>query len=299
MDIKNHLEKLNYFFEVAKTGSIKEASLKLRITQPSITKSIKILEEASEAKLFSRLPRGMKLTKKGEVLFNYCNNLFSGLHDLEQDLSTSEQLMNGTIRIGTYDSIAIYFWPQFFRSLLKEYPKLGLDLTTNRSQIIQRLVEQDELDLGLIIEPVKNQLSSSIHIAYDEFKLYETSSMTAIYQDIKTAPLIYMPESLTKEGHDQLSKILKIKNCLSGKVYKASSLETAKELAINGLGVALLPSMVAKSPLANDVLKAVSLKGFPEKGIGKHSLSIVLSKYRENSKVLSNIIEEIKNHQWN
>lgn len=76
MHLRDHLEKLHYFFEVAKAGSIKAASETLHITQPSITKSIKILEEVVGRPLFIRQPRGMSLTEEGELFTEILSRAF-------------------------------------------------------------------------------------------------------------------------------------------------------------------------------------------------------------------------------
>ena len=76
MNLKDHLEKLEYFYEVAKQGSFKKASQNVYISQPSLTKSIKVLEEAIGEDLFVRFPRGVKLTKRGDILFEFCHDLF-------------------------------------------------------------------------------------------------------------------------------------------------------------------------------------------------------------------------------
>lgn len=299
VDLKNHLEKLQYFFEVAKLGSIKDASKTLHITQPSITKSIQHLEDVIGKTLFHRLPRGMRLNQEGELLLRYCYELFSGLNDLEIRLKSPEDPMAGSLKVGTYDSIAIYFWPKFFRSFITKFPKLELELTTGRSHMIQALVEKGEIDLGLIIEPVASLGTLSINLAVDYFQLYETTTIKPLYESAEEAPLIYMPDALAGNDHKRLEEVVGLKSGHSKRrIYKTSSLETAKELALNGLGLALLPKMVAKDALSSGDLKLIKSKGLGHAGIGKHRIGIVYSKHRENSLVLRKLISELKSVKW-
>ena len=109
MNLADHLEKLKYFYEVGRLGSLKRASESVFISQPSLTKSIKILEDVIGSPLFIRLPRGMKLTKEGEILHSHCQKLFASITNIEQELTYPDDPLAGSLRIGTYDSIAIYF----------------------------------------------------------------------------------------------------------------------------------------------------------------------------------------------
>lgn len=299
MNLKDHLEKLPYFFEVAKTGSIRQAAEKLFITQPSITKSIKILEETVGKNLFTRQPRGMILTQEGEILLKYCYQLFSHLNDVEKSLESPDDPMAGSIKVGTYDSIAIYFWPQFLRTFLAKYPKLDLQLTTNRSHTIQQMVEKGELDLGLIIEPEETSQSRVSILAKDQFRFYKAAKVKPIYKSVQDAPLIYMPDAMAGKDHAVLDKFIgRLESTdsqgVQRKLYQTSSLESVKELTLSGIGLGLLPRLVATSEISKGTLKEVKPTSFKGKTVGEHQIGLVFSKHRENSPVLLRLIEELK-----
>ncbi len=295
MVLRDHLEKLHYFYQVAKAGSFKEASQKINITQPSLTKSIQILEGSIDRKLFLRQPRGVQLTTEGEVLFDYCHQLFADLNEMEIKLQAPEDPMAGSLRVGTYDSIAIYFWPKFLRNFLPKFPNLSLELTTGRSSEIQACVEKGELDLGLIIEPHKSQNTETVYLSEDRFQLYETVCMDPIYESVETAPLIFMPDALAGQDNTRLLMTHpKLESHNPRMVYKTSSLESAKELLLNGIGIALLPEFVAKSDVEAGNIRRVVVPNFPEQGVGKHRLGLVFPKHKANSPTLKGLIEELQ-----
>jgi DNA-binding transcriptional LysR family regulator len=297
MNLKDHLEKLPYFFEVAKCGSIREASEKLFITQPSITKSIKILEESIDKKLFKRMPRGMTLTKEGEILQCYCYQLFSHLGDIEKTLEAPDDPMAGSINVGTYDSIAIYFWPSFLRPFLTKYPKTDLQLATQRSHVIQSMVEKGELDLGLIIEPKETNQSNVEILAQDHFCFYQAVKVKPIYKTLKDAPLIYMPDALG--GIDQVHIDQFIHNeGQTRKCYRTSSLESVKELSLNGIGIGLLPRLVAAAEVKKKMLKEVKPQEFKGQKLALHNIGLVYSKHREDSFVVKELIKALKSQKW-
>jgi DNA-binding transcriptional LysR family regulator len=296
--LRDHLEKLHYFYQVAKAGSFKEASQRIAITQPSLTKSIQILEGSIDRKLFLRKPRGVQLTTEGETLYNYCHQLFSQLNDIEIKLQAPEDPMAGSLRIGTYDSIAIYFWPQFLKSILSKYPRLNIEITTGRSAEIQKLVENGELDLGFIVEPKSNQNTEVVELTTDHFVLYASTQAKPLYSDLASAPLIFMPDALAGEDNLRLFKAHPgLEQDNQRMLFKTSSLESAKEFLMEGIGLALLPRMVARRELEKGRIKPVSIEGFPKKGVGRHRIGLIYSKHKENSETLQQMISEIKQQE--
>lgn len=296
MDLKNHLEKLNYFYAIAKSGSMKRAAEEIFITQPSLTKSIKILEEVVSAPLFNRNPKGVTLTTEGEILIQFCHSFFGALSDVEQKLKHPTEDFAGKLRIGTYDSIGVYFWPKFLKTFLSNYPLIDLELSTGRSIEMQKKLENNELDLILVIEPKASSKIKTIILNSDSFKLYESTKPKKTYQDFKEAPLILMPSAVA--GPNNLEEALHSYGLGERKLYKTSSLESAKELIINGIGIGLLPQLVAKPPLKRSLIEQVSLKGIPKSGIGEHSIGAAFHKDKMNSLVLKELIKNLQDIVW-
>ena len=239
------------------------------------------------------------MTLEGELLFNYCHQLFAQLSDLEIKLAAPEDPMAGSLRVGTYDSIAIYFWPKFLRRFLPKYPRLSLQLTTARSQKIQDQVEKGELDVGLIIEPKESLNIQVIDLAKDQFSLYATKSKTPNYEEVHSAPLIFMPEAVAGSKKTILKKYFEPLQDEKKRIeYHTSSLESAKELISNGIGIGLIPDRVAKQDVESGKIKKVSLKGFPSEGIGEHKIGLIYSKHREQSETLQRLIKELKSEAF-
>lgn len=291
MNLSDHLEKLQYFRAIAETGSIKRAAEIVYVTQPSLTKSLKTLEEAIGRKLFIRKPRGVELTQEGEILMDFCQRLFAGLADTEQKLSFPDDPYAGALKVGTYESIGIYFWPQFLKKFLPRYPKLNLQMETGRSREIQLKLERGELDLVLVIEPVPDANTETIILKKDSFCFYQ-SPKTKLFDSPKTAPLIFMPSALTSS--QELKKTIDNLGLQNRRVYTCSSLETVKELTMNGIGIGLLPKMVAKSLLKKNQLSQVYLPGIAKSGIGEHQLGLAYQKTRADSPLIQLLIAQIQ-----
>lgn len=296
MNLSDHLEKLKYFYEIARLGSMKKASESIYVTQPSLTKSIKILESSIGHDLFIRLPRGLKLTREGQLLYEYCHTLFASISDIEQKLSHPDDPYAGSLRVGTYDSIGVFFWPKFLKYFFPKYPKMNFEITTGRSSQMQEKIEAGELDLILVIEPKSNSKVTVEKIHKDSFKFYESTKMKKVYSDIQDAPLIMMPSALA--GKQSLEDVLYSFQLSHKKIYKNSSLESVKELTLNGIGIGLLPQKVAKESIQKKLLREVKIANSPSKGVGEHLLGIAYQKERKNSPLIKALIQELKASSW-
>ncbi len=292
MYLREHLEKLHYFYEIAHLGSMKRAAEAVFVTQPSLSKSMKILEEVVGHELFIRLPRGVKLTQAGEVLFNYCHELFSSLKDVEQKFKSLDDPMAGSLRVGTYDSIGIYFWPGFLKKFLSKYPNLSLEMSTGRSREMQSLLENGELDLIVVINPQKGPQTIVEKLNDDSFKFYQTTKKKTLFSDTKTAPLVLMPDSFAPA--QSLKEKMAAFKVDERKIYSMSSLESVKELTLNGLGLGFLPEFVAHSFVEKNLLEEVDLGHGSKKGLFPHSLGLAYHKSRQGHPLVETLITEIK-----
>jgi len=296
MYLEDHLEKLRYFYTVAQLGSMKKASEEIYITQPSLTKAIKILEDAVGHQLLERHPRGVSPTQRGEMLLQYCHELFASLNNLEQQLEWPDDPMAGVIRVGTFDSIGIYFWPKFLKNFLPKHPKLNLVMQTGRSHQMRQKLESGEIDVALIIEPKTTANIKVETFKTDTFKFYAAIKGRNVYKDNKDVPLILMPEAIA--GNRSLKDVLTEHGLQDRRLYTSSSLESVKELTVNGIGVGLLPEMVAREALKKKMIAEFKQKPYPGKGIGKHTIGIAYAKTRSNSPLLKELIKELKASTW-
>jgi DNA-binding transcriptional LysR family regulator len=285
--IEDHLEKLKYFHEIAKQGSFSRASAVLYITQPSLTKSVKVLEESIGKKLFVRTPKGVLLTDEGSILFNYTIEMFSKVEEVETLLVSNKNAMSGTIHIGTYDSVSVYFWPHFIKYIYKIYPKLKIRLTTDRSVKILNELENGSFDLALTIDPKISRYLKQEVIAYDHFDYYTcVNKSERMFSSFENASIIYMEESISSSDFmDNINN--------DNKAYKVSNLESAKALALNGIGVAILPNFVAKDEVKRKGLVRIKSKAFPSLDTTKHPLTVSYAKDREKSVIIQNVVTEM------
>lgn len=301
MKLNDHLEKIPYFLAIARLGSFQAATLELHLTQPSLSKSIKILEDCLETKLFHRHSKGVTLTPEGEVLYREGLKLIQQADGITRELANPKDPFADTIRIGTYDSMLIYFWSSFLKKFSKRHPNLRFEIKTMRSRDIQKAIEEDDLDFAFIISPRPAKNLELIHLEQDQFYFFESTLKNKAYSTLASAPLILMEQSFStiREDFEAIKSLLSRDKSNARKIYSVSSLESVKELCLNGLGVGVLPCFVAAQELKAKRLKIVPLSQTKiDQGFGQHDLSIIYKKQWSSSPTIQDLVVQMQSHAW-
>ncbi len=104
-----NFELYKVFYLTAKSGSLSKAAKELYITQPSVSHSIKLLEDTLGLQLFARTSKGVELTKEGAVLFSYIEQAYNFISLAEEKLSELRNFSSGEIKIGGSDSLCKHY----------------------------------------------------------------------------------------------------------------------------------------------------------------------------------------------
>ena len=99
---------LRYFYEVAKEGSFTYAARKLRISQPTLSKAVAILEAEAKGKFLERSKRGVRLTELGTEVYAKCQDIFEALTEVHKICDNTIRNCGGKFRFGVSDHIGNY-----------------------------------------------------------------------------------------------------------------------------------------------------------------------------------------------
>lgn len=149
-----NLNSLKIFLVVATSNSFLEASNKLYISQPAISKSINKLEEDLGVSLFYRANKGVTLTSDGEILLKYVKDSRKLLLACERMLSSNNSLDSGSIVIGAQSHIVRNYLLEKINNFRKLFPNVMfriVDLST--LELIEGL-EKHELDFVVDASPI-------------------------------------------------------------------------------------------------------------------------------------------------
>lgn len=142
---------LKYFSAIAQTGSLREASEQLYISQPALTKCIARLEEQLDTKLFEKKGRQLVLTPAGHVLVKRSKQILQNILEMQKEVSSFSKGEAGHIRIGAAATITEFLLPNIINEMTQLTPEVTMDLTVGMGDVLSEALRKDELDL--IITP--------------------------------------------------------------------------------------------------------------------------------------------------
>ena len=191
------LELYRVFKEVAEAGNISTAAKNLYISQSAVSQSIKQLETALQARLFSRSPRGVSLTGEGQMLYQYVRSALGLLATGEDKLSQAQQLLLGTLVIGASDTVTSFFLTHYLDAFHRLHPGIRLRIVSGRSAKVLSMLKSGAVDIAFASSPSDSAISNwpcfSTHSVFVAGSSYECD-FDHVYtrQEIAAFPLILL-----------------------------------------------------------------------------------------------------------
>jgi DNA-binding transcriptional LysR family regulator len=142
------------FYIVAKEGSITKASEILFITQPAVSRAIRQLEEKSGCSLFFRTPKGVKLTKEGQVLYKYIEQAFNFIYLGEKKIAEIKTLEQGEFTIGVGDTVCKHYLIPHLKEFNRTYPGVRIHILNHTTPVIIDMLKKGKIDLGIANLPI-------------------------------------------------------------------------------------------------------------------------------------------------
>lgn len=144
---------LQYFLAIAREETISQAAESLHITQPTLSRQMKGLEEQLGKQLFIRGNRKINLTEEGILLRQRAEEIISLVEKTESEIMHSDTTISGDIYIGSGETEGMRILAKVIDTCHKEYPKIKFHLYSGNSQDVVEKIENGLIDFGVLIEP--------------------------------------------------------------------------------------------------------------------------------------------------
>jgi LysR family transcriptional regulator, transcriptional activator of the cysJI operon len=220
--------RLEVFFSVAKNQSFTKAAAELFITQPAVTKHIKLLEEDIGIRLFERKGNFITATPAGEILLKYATEIFRLYQEAQYEIGALKNEQKGKLRLGASTTIAQYLISAVLASFYEKYPSIELNLLNGNTELIENAVLNKKIDLGIV--EGKKHLPGLKYIDFMEDELVAVVHCKSKYNKTKPMELndIYeIPIVLRERGSGTLEVI---EAAFKEKGIKLSSLQIIMHL---------------------------------------------------------------------
>jgi len=244
MDIR----QLSYFLEVAKQASFSKASVALHLSQPTLSKVVKTLEEEIGMVLFDRSTRRIQLTEAGEVVQAQAQLIIQSMENLLSAVADLSQMKTGKFTLGLPPVIGSSFFPEIIAQFHSLHPQIKIELVEEGGKVIERSLLEGRIDLGIVVLPVDAQLFEIVPIIQRELKLVvNTKHPLAGRGKVTLLELQNEAFILFRQGfalHDRVREAC-IRSGFEPKIsYESTQWDLISEMVIANLGISLLPETI-------------------------------------------------------
>jgi len=261
MDIR-HLE---YFVEVARSLSFTKASRNLHISQPSISKMVKILEDELGVQLLYRSSRQIELTDAGKAVLGKAQEILASFQNLTSELDDVMEMKKGVIRIGIPPIVGASFFPRIIGQFKREYPLVDIQLTEVGTKNIEIGIEDGTLDIGIVCShPTRVNTFNTFSLLKDPLMLvvypdHPLSKGGEIdFSDLKEENFVLYRQDFSL--HDRIIEQCGRYNFYPKIICESSQRDFMVEMVAAKLGITMLPQKICQEL---DQTK-IKIKGFSQ-----------------------------------
>ena len=248
MELK--LKDLRYLVAVADLRHFGRAAARCFVSQPTLSAQLKKLEQSLGVQLIERTPNNVSLTAAGEEVVARARRIIEASEEVVALAAAARDPLGGRLRVALLPTIGPYLLPQIAPLIRRRLPRLQLQLYEYQTTPMLEKLHAGELDAGILALPVELAGLESRELYREPFlvALPERHPLAAHETlragDIKSERLL-----LLEEGHclrDQALEVCSRAGVREAQDFRATSLETLRQMVAAGAGVTLLPELAAR-----------------------------------------------------
>ncbi|MFP5110593.1 LysR family transcriptional regulator [Neobacillus sp. C211] len=232
-----------------KEKNITKAAQHLYISQPALTNRLQQLEKEFGIKIVNRGRRGVQFTPQGEYLAKSAHEMLLNIQKIKENVLNMEDNVAGTLRLGVSTFFTDYMLPNLLKLFKERYPTIEFKVTTGFSSHIAHLIYNQDVHIGI----VKGDFSwkDHKHLLFEETICIASKGKIDIHNLPNLPRIDYHTDPLLKNSiNNWWSEHFTQPPLVSIEVDKV---DTCKKMVVNGLGYAILPSLILND--VNDVYK--------------------------------------------
>jgi LysR family transcriptional regulator, hydrogen peroxide-inducible genes activator len=255
------LTELRYVVAVAEARHFGQAAERCHVSQPSLSASVKNLEEELAVTLFERGKRGVFLTEAGEQIVAQARRALEEAERVRTVARQGRDPLKGVLRLGIIHTIAPYLLPDLVAALRRTAPGMPLDVEENTTANLDRMLKAGELDAVILALPYEGPGIETVPLYEEKFSVAAPArhalarSKTIAVEDLDAGELLLLPV-----GHCFRDQVLDACHEFSRPPEagrQGNSLETLRSMVASGLGVTVLPATALTARHSNALVKAI------------------------------------------
>lgn len=253
MDIRH----VSYLMEVAKQMNITKAAESLHLTQPTLSKIIRSVEDELGITLFDRSNKQMRLTDMGSVAIEHFQSILLAVRNLHTSIDDIAQSKFGTITIGLPPVIGSVFFPRVISPYQNLHPNVAFNMVEEGAMKIESLLLDGSLDVGVVVGPVNAEAFHSVPflrqqlalVVHEEHPLAQRDSVSIA--ELRDEPFILFTNGFAVRRHV-------MRECRNAGfepriVHASSQWDLMAEMVAARRGVSILPDAICQKIIAPNV----------------------------------------------
>jgi LysR family hydrogen peroxide-inducible transcriptional activator len=253
VDIK--LKDLRYLVAVADTRHFGRAAEKCFVSQPTLSAQLKKLEDYLGVQLIERQPKNVTLTEAGEQIVARARRMLEASEEVVGLARAHRDPLAGRLRLALLPTIGPYLLPRVSQPIRKGLPRLELRLYEYQTAQILEKLEAGELDLGILALPVEAEGLETRELYTEAFTLAVPDQHRLAKRDsVRVDDLDGETLLLLEDGHclrDQALEVCSRVGTQETQDFRATSLETLRQMVATGAGITLLPELAGRGAYGN------------------------------------------------
>jgi DNA-binding transcriptional LysR family regulator len=277
------IESLKIYCDLAETESFTKAAQINGVTQSAVSQQISSLERQFKSLLIERSKKKFRLTREGEVLYDYSKKIIAMYESLHSRLQEIKDIISGNIRVTTVYSIGLHDLPPYIKKFMKAYPTVNVHVEYRRANEVYDDVLSNGVDLGLVAYPAKDSRLDIVALRKDPLVLichpqHPLATLKSVtFQALAGLKFVNFEVDIpTRKALDRMFREhgIQVEN-----VMEFDNIETVKRAVEIDAGVSIVPETTVRQEIHKQTLAAVP---FDEADVDR-TLAVI---YKKN-KVLS------------
>lgn len=254
------------FIAVAKNKSVSKASETVYLTQPAVTKQIKVLEQLYDKKLFDRSQkREIRLTDEGRQLLDYANRIIGLYNESLISVGGEEGPIKGSLHIATNLTLGIYVLPRFIKFFRDSHPQITIEMVLDNSERVIRSLKRKDVHFGFIGTTPEDPSILSYPFFKDRLHVVIGTKGGILGNAVRWRDLEKIPFIERESGSDirtTYEEWLKERSLDLTPQIQLNNTEAIKSFLAHGLGFSILPWCCIENDVRHNFLKVLSVPHF-------------------------------------
>lgn len=290
-----NLRDLRYFVALADTRHFGKAADRCFVSQPTLSAQLKKLETYLGVQLIERQPRKVSLTDTGAKILPLARRMLQQSDEIIAMARNEHDPLSGKLNVAFIPTIGPYLLPLVARRLRKQLPRLKLMLYEYQTQPLLEKLRAGDIELGIIALPVPLDGLESRDLYHEPFMVAVPSNHAlAKKAHVKIDDLSGESLLLLEDGHclrDQALDVCSMVDVKQNEDYRATSLETLRQMVAAGLGITLLPELATRGPFGSG--QGLAVKSFA-KPVPTRTVGAVWRKSSSRAEAINAVCDAIR-----